>query len=142
MTMASPINTTTNTTAQSATVTSLAPRQAERVEGQSDVRQATAAPGNNSPAAGAASEPAAEQVADAARDLSQYIQSVNRSLEIAVDDELGSTIITVLDSETDEVIRQIPQEEIVELARFIAQQRAEQGAEQAPLRGLLMDREG
>ncbi len=141
--MASPITTTTNTTASSATVTSLTPRPAERSEGQADVRQATAAPGNNAPAPSATPEPVApEQVADATRDLSQYIQSVNRSLEIAVDEELGSTIITVLDSETDEVIRQIPQEEIVELARFIARQRAEQGADEAPLRGLLMDSEG
>jgi flagellar protein FlaG len=141
--MASPINTTTNTTAQSASVTSLTPRQAARSEGQAEVRQVAAAPGNNAPAPSAAPQPVApEQVADATRDLSQYIQSVNRSLEIAVDEELGSTIITVLDSETDEVIRQIPQEEIVELARFIAQQRAEQGADDAPVRGLLMDREG
>ena len=83
----------------------------------------------------------AERVADAARDLSQFIQTVNRSLQISVDSELGSTIITVVDSETDEVIRQIPQEELVEIARFIAQQRAEMSAEESPVRGLFMDSE-
>ena len=141
--MASPINTTTNTTAPSATVTTLAPRRAEGSEGQAAVRQAAAATGNNEPPRSGAAQPVApEELATATRDLSQYIQIVNRSLEIAVDQELGSTIITVLDSETDEVVRQIPQEEIVELARFLAQQRAEQASAEAPVRGLLMDREG
>ena len=135
--MAGPINTTT----ESATVTALTPRRAERSEGRQDVRQG-AAPGGTSESAQRISPAGSGQVADATRDLSQYIQSVNRSLEIAVDEELGSTIITVVDSDTDEVIRQIPPEELVELARFIAEQRAQQEAGDVPVRGLLMDREG
>lgn len=135
--MAGPINTTT----ESATVTALTPRRAERSEGRQDVRQGAAA-GGTSESAQRISPAGSGQVADATRDLSQYIQSVNRSLEIAVDEELGSTIITVVDSDTDEVIRQIPPEELVELARFIAEQRAQQEAGDVPVRGLLMDREG
>ena len=104
-------------------------------------RQPVAAGGNSAPVPEAVSSAGAERVADAARDLSQFIQTVNRSLQISVDSELGSTIITVVDSETDEVIRQIPQEELVEIARFIAQQRAEMSAEESPVRGLFMDSE-
>ena len=42
---------------------------------------------------------------------------VRRSLQFSVDDETGTTIITVRDAVTDEVIRQIPSEELVKLAQ-------------------------
>ena len=100
-------------------------------------RQAPAGSGSSAPPAAPVG-----QVTEAARDVSEFIQTVNRSLQISVDQDLGTTIITVVDSDTDEVIRQIPQEELVELSRFIAEQRAELEAGDAPVRGLLMDREG
>jgi flagellar protein FlaG len=84
----------------------------------------------------------ARELAQATRDISDYIQTVNRSLQISVDQDLGSTIITVLDKTTDEVVRQIPAEEAVALARFLAQQQAELGGAELPSRGVFMDQEG
>ena len=108
-------------------------------------RQVAAAGGNAAPVSNApftSSAPSAQDVAQAARDISEYVQTVNRALQIEVDKTLGSTIITVFDSDTDEVVRQIPQEEIVEVARFLEQQLAAETASQAnPVRGLLVDNE-
>lgn len=139
--MASPINVSSVTTA---------PAQAggsnRSVGNDATAPRQVAAPGGNPAPVAETSRPAvtpsAQDVAQATRDISEYMQSVNRSLQISVDKSLGSTIITVLDSETDEVVRQIPQEEIVAVARFLEQQLAAEGASQGnPVRGLLVDSE-
>jgi len=102
-------------------------------------RQAFAASGNSAPAA-AAQKQSAQDIAQATRDISDYIQTVSRSLQISVDQDLGATIIKVLDSETDEIVRQIPAEEILQIARFLSEQQS--GADtSATVKGLLMDRE-
>ena len=52
--------------------------------------------------------------------ITEYVkkaQSISRDLEFKIDKELGQTVITVYDSETDEVVRQIPAEEVLQLAR-------------------------
>lgn len=67
---------------------------------------------SNAPAEGKA-------IDDAVSRLNDFVQSVKRDLHFKVDDESGRTIIEVIDSETNKVIRQIPSEEIVELARRI-----------------------
>lgn len=51
--------------------------------------------------------------------LNDYVQNVQRALQFSVDEDSGRTIITVLDSETKEVIRQIPPEEVLNLARTL-----------------------
>lgn len=67
-------------------------------------------------------------------ELNQNAQSVRRSLRFNVDDDTGITVITVRDRETDEVIRQIPSEELLELARYFA----EVGEGQSESKGLLL----
>lgn len=80
-------------------------------------------------------------VSQATREIADYMQSVSRSLKISVDDDLGTTVIRVLDPQTDKLIRQIPPEEALALARFIAEQRAapERGA---AIPGILFDGKG
>ena len=82
--------------------------------------------------------PSVEEVVQAAADLSQYLTSAARSLQINVDGELNSPIVTVLDTDTDEVVRQIPSEELVALARFAASQ----GADATVVSGVLINEEG
>lgn len=66
--------------------------------------------------------PSTEQDLDkTVEELSSLVQGLNRELNFSVDDESGRTIIKVIDSETDEVIRQIPSEEVVEMAHMIDQ---------------------
>jgi flagellar protein FlaG len=49
--------------------------------------------------------------------LEQFVRSISRELEFRVDEASGRTIITVRIKETGEVVRQIPAEEVIALAR-------------------------
>lgn len=53
----------------------------------------------------------------AARQIDSYLKSVGREVEFRVDDETGMTVVTVRETATGEVIRQIPNEEVLQLAR-------------------------
>ena len=50
-------------------------------------------------------------------DMNDYIQSVQRDLHFAVDEDLDQTVIKVMDRDTGELIRQIPEEVFLDLAR-------------------------
>jgi len=52
--------------------------------------------------------------------LETQSQSLRRDLQFNVDDSTGRVIVTVRDSQTNEVIRQIPSEEILALSRHLA----------------------
>lgn len=58
-----------------------------------------------------------EETQEAVKKLNDYVQNVQRALKFDFDEEAGKSVITVLDSSTKEVIRQIPDEVAVELAR-------------------------
>jgi len=51
--------------------------------------------------------------------LNDYAQSVKRDLQFSIDQTSGRAVITVFDSETEEVIRQIPPESAVALASYL-----------------------
>jgi flagellar protein FlaG len=78
----------------------------------------------------------AEKVEKAVSDISDYVQNFSRDLQFQVDKQTGTTIVTVLDHETKAVIRQIPSEEVVAMARHIAENAPD------PVKGLLMNSEG
>jgi len=52
-------------------------------------------------------------IQDRVVEINSYMQNMNRSLQFSVDDQSGDTVIKVIDSETDELIRQIPAEELL-----------------------------
>lgn len=54
------------------------------------------------------------------RKLSDYVQAFERSLRFSVDEDSGRTLIKVVDTQTEEVIRQIPSEEALRILRHIA----------------------
>ena len=58
-----------------------------------------------------------EEVKNQIEELQQFHQSIDRSLQFKVDEELGVTIVRVIDKETDELIRQFPPEELINLSR-------------------------
>ena len=68
-------------------------------------------------AAEADEAPALKTIERVAQDLDSYMKSVGRSIEFKVDKASGRTVITVRDSHTGELIRQIPSEEVLRLAR-------------------------
>jgi len=62
-------------------------------------------------------EMAEEELDDTISQLNKSLQSVQRNLEFSIDKEVGQIVINVKDRETDEVVRQIPSEEVLELAK-------------------------
>jgi len=71
------------------------------------------------PAPDAAARADAERVRQAARQLDAWLKGSARTLEFRIDDSTGRIVVTVHDSETNEVIRQIPGEEVLRLAHSL-----------------------
>lgn len=58
----------------------------------------------------------AREMAGAVSEIRDFVQMVRRELQFEVDDDTGRTIVTVRDADTDEIIRQIPPEEVLQIA--------------------------
>lgn len=71
-----------------------------------------------------------EQLERAMQALRAVVEPVARNLQFSLDQETGKTVVRVVDSRTQEVIRQIPSEEMLDIARAIDR-----------LEGRLLDRE-
>lgn len=61
-----------------------------------------------------------DQLLEAVAQLNDFVKNSPSDLQFSVDKESGMRIIKVVDAETKEVIRQIPAEEIVEIAKAIS----------------------
>ena len=64
-----------------------------------------------------------ESLQTAVAQLNDYMQNVERSLQFTIDEDSGKDVVTVLDKKTEEIIRQFPSEEVLVIARQIAEQR-------------------
>ncbi len=97
-----------------------------------DLRQAAIARAAVKPQATEAPPPTADSGKDLPRpaprpvDLSRVVEGLNRFLESSqrnlnfrVDEASGRTVITVVNPETNEIVRQIPPEELLTLARTL-----------------------
>ena len=62
-----------------------------------------------------------EQVREAVTRLNDYVQSVQRDLQFRLDEDSGKTVVTVLDRQSSEVVRQIPDEVALKLAQDLQQ---------------------
>lgn len=54
--------------------------------------------------------------------LNEYVQSSERKLNFQVDEDAGLTVVRVYDKQSDDLIRQIPNEEALSLARKLNQE--------------------
>jgi flagellar protein FlaG len=97
----------------------------------------------------AANESAATLTANETANFNETIQQVRENVEAAiqdqmsnnrisfsVDENLGMIIIKVIDAETEEVVRQIPPEELLRIAESL------DTANLSPQKGVLFDQEG
>ena len=65
-------------------------------------------------------EASPQQVREAAQQINAALQRLTSSnLEFSVDEDTGQTIVRVVDIETKDVIRQIPNEEALEIAKSL-----------------------
>jgi len=62
-----------------------------------------------------------EELAQAVEQLRQFSDmNVKRQLEFKIDEDIDRVVVSVYDSESDELIRQIPSEEVLVLAKSLA----------------------
>lgn len=69
-------------------------------------------------ARGEGSAPSAEQI----RNLDQLLQQRQQHLSLSVDDKSGHSVIKIIDSESGDVIRQLPSEATLKLAESLSEQ--------------------
>ena len=62
-----------------------------------------------------------EELAGAVDQLNEYLEATHRGLRFSIDDISGRTIVRVVDTETDEVIRQMPSEEMLTVIRHFSE---------------------
>lgn len=65
-----------------------------------------------------------EQLEGAVATIQDFVQSVQRSLNFAVDESSGQVVVKVTDAESGDVIRQIPSEEALNLAENLTEVRS------------------
>ena len=88
-----------------------------------DATAKTAAPA--APAAPAAAEAAKKphhaELSNAVADLNKVAQAASQGVRFSVDEDTGRTVVKVVDTQTDKVLRQIPTVEALKLWRSIEQ---------------------
>lgn len=80
------------------------------------VNAATAIPGD-----AAKKEASSAELDETVRDLNEHMQAVQRELHFSVDQDSGHTVIKVMDLATQQVVRQIPNEEALKAARSLGE---------------------
>jgi flagellar protein FlaG len=61
--------------------------------------------------------PEKEQVSNAVKNMNDFLQMIRRTLEFSMDEDSGRVVVQIKDAETDQVIRQIPPENMLKLAK-------------------------
>lgn len=74
------------------------------------------------PEAEKADKVSSEELQQAVTQLNDRIQQVQRDLLFSVDDSSGQTVVRVVNTETEEVVRQMPTEEALRISRNIKDQ--------------------
>ncbi len=64
----------------------------------------------------------AEKLSSVIQSINQRVQALQRDLVFSVDEETGKDVVTILDSKSSKVIKQIPSEEMLQLARKLNEQ--------------------
>src|SRR5688572_31712229 len=65
----------------------------------------------------AASPVEVHRIESVTRQIDSFLRSMNRSLQFRLDESTGRMIVSICDSETGEVIRQVPGEEALRIAQ-------------------------
>lgn len=119
--------------AQVAQVTEAAPRAATPVRGRPEVTASGKGAAKDLGTSAAATQPDTPSVTAAVVKLNESLKQEQSSLHFSVDDASGRMVIKVTDTETNEVIRQIPPEQVLDLMHSFTD-----GSGDAGRRGLLL----
>ena len=67
------------------------------------------------------SKPTTSDVKQVAKQVNNFVKQLGRNLEFSVDESSGRVIITVRESETGKIVRQIPPEELLVIAKLVSE---------------------
>jgi len=67
------------------------------------------------------SAPTEEVIAKAAAQIQNFVQQMGRNLSFTIDETTGYNVVRVINPETNEVIRQLPSEELLKIAKSMEQ---------------------
>lgn len=77
-----------------------------------------------------ATPPTDQQLQQALSDLQEVIAPLAHDLQFSIDDESGRTVVKIVDSATDEVVKQFPSEQALQMSKSVKEY----------LQGLLVDK--
>ena len=92
-----------------------AARQAEPLLPTAESQAAKVAQG----AQGTGVPPSSEQLNQAVKQIQDVIKQTAQSLQFSIDKDSGMTVVKVVDTESKKVIRQIPSEEVMAIAKAL-----------------------
>ncbi|HSH98480.1 MAG: flagellar protein FlaG [Methylophilaceae bacterium] len=73
-----------------------------------------------SQASKSANAPVSQSALEAAvKNINEFVSPMTQSIEFSLDQESGRTIVKVVDSETQKVLRQIPDEEVLQISKTL-----------------------
>ncbi len=62
----------------------------------------------------------ADQLQEAMKEIEKFAETASQNLKFSIDEDTGKTVIKVMDATTDEIVRQIPSEEAIDIARSLS----------------------
>ena len=74
-------------------------------------------PGQLSQKAEQGLEPVSKDLGQVVQSLQEFVQSIQRNLDFSIDDSTGVLVVKVIAKDTGELIRQLPSEEALQLAK-------------------------
>ncbi|MBS1189598.1 MAG: hypothetical protein H6R10_1390 [Rhodocyclaceae bacterium] len=97
-------------------VTPIGKNESPAVPLQSGIDRSAASPAKSNQQAQPAGR---EQVEEAVRQIKDFVQPINDSIQFSLDEDTGITVVKVVDLQTKEVLRQIPSEEAINIAKTL-----------------------
>lgn len=72
--------------------------------------------GSKDSSSSSSSDSDSKKLKQAVQDIQKFVQSIKRNLEFSIDQTSGRVVVKVIATDTGEVVRQIPTEEVLKLA--------------------------
>lgn len=96
------------------------------IRGQQETRAQAPESAQSEPATSPTKEstknsPDASSVQDAAKRLQDFVSVIRNDIEFSLDTDSGDTVVKVIDRDSQEILRQIPSKEALEIARALDQ---------------------
>ncbi|MCL1036489.1 flagellar protein FlaG [Shewanella submarina] len=110
------IQTATTSTLAKQDASGIQVKQSHQMQPELDPRGTINAVEESAKKENAKEQPTEKQLEDLATNMSDMMSMMRKGLAFRVDDSSGTSVVSVLDVESGEVLRQIPSEEALELA--------------------------